>query len=338
MSARVFWIFLVIVVFGAAVFVLSGRPVRVATVEIRAGSAAEIVYATGVVEPVRWSEVAPLLRARIVETCRCEAETVEEGRLLFRLDDSEARAHLAELDAKLELARTQLTRAEDLLERRVGTVEAYDEAAARVAELEASRAAQAENLNTYISRAPLTGQVLRLDGEVGEVATPGEPLAWVGQPSPKHVVAEVNEEDVPRIRVGQKALIKADAYPNADLRAEVSSITPKGDPLLKTYRVRLGLPDDTPLFIGMTVETNIIINEAPDALLVPTAAIQQEPDGAAVWVVERGVVRRAPVTLGLIAADVAQIVEGPDLGAEVVSPLVDGLQDGDRVRVLEASK
>jgi Trk-type K+ transport system membrane component len=48
MSARVFWIFLVIVVFGAAVFVLSGRPVRVATVEIRAGSAAEIVYATGV--------------------------------------------------------------------------------------------------------------------------------------------------------------------------------------------------------------------------------------------------------------------------------------------------
>ena len=336
MSSRWFWVILALIAITAAVLTLSARPARVTTVEIRTGSAAEIVYATGVVEPVRWSEVAPLLRARIVETCRCEGETVEEGRLLFRLDDSEARAHLAELDAKLELARTQLTRAEDLLERRVGTVEAYDEAAARVAELEASRAAQAENLNTYISRAPLAGQVLRLDGEVGEVATPGAPLAWVGQPSPKHVVAEVNEEDVPRIRVGQKALIKADAYPNADLRAEVSSITPKGDPVLKTYRVRLGLPKDTPLFIGMTVETNIIINEAPDALLVPTAAIERGPDGAAVWVVERGAVRRAPVTLGLVAADVAQIVEGPDQGVTVVSPLIEGLEEGGRVRSAEA--
>lgn len=338
MSSRVFWIFLGVLAAGAALAAFSARPVRVPIVEISKGSAVEIVYATGVVEPVRWSEVAPLLRARIVETCRCEGETVEEGRLLFRLDDSEARAHLAELDARLELARTQLARAEDLLERRVGTVESYDEAAARVAELDASRAAQAENLNTYLSRAPLAGQVLRLDGEVGEVATPGAPLAWVGQPSPKQVVAEVNEEDVPRVFVGQKALIKADAYPGADLRAEVSSITPKGDPVLKTYRVRLALPDDTPLFTGMTVETNIIINEVPDARLAPAAAIEQGPEGAAVWVVSKGAVERAPVTLGLVSADKAQILEGPEVGAKLVSPLVEGLEEGAKVRAVEAAK
>ena len=256
-----------------AIWLFSGPSKTVDAAQLRAGTAVEVVYATGIVEPVDWAAVAPLLRARIVEICDCEGETVEAGAMIFRLDDSEARARMAALDAQLALARRELERATQLLTRGIGSQAAADKAAALLAELEASKAAQSEILKTYVSTAPLDGQVLRLDAVVGETATPGEALAWVGRPLPKHVVAEVNEEDVPRIQVGQRALLKGDAFPGRPLRATVASITPKGDPVLKTYRVRLALPDDTPLFIGMTVEVNVIVREVEDATLAPAAAI-----------------------------------------------------------------
>ena len=53
------------------------------------GTAVEIVYATGAVEPVRWAKVASLIRDRIVDICDCEGKTVAKGDVLARLDDRE---------------------------------------------------------------------------------------------------------------------------------------------------------------------------------------------------------------------------------------------------------
>lgn len=312
-----------------AIWIFSSGRETVAVVPVVEGEAAEIVYATGVVEPKHWAAVGPLLRERIVETCNCEGQEVEEGRVLFRLDASEAEARLAELEARRDLAIRESRRASDLLERRVGSERAYDEASARLAEYEAAVAAQSRLLENYVARAPLAGQVLRLDGDVGEVADPGAPLVWVGRPSPRLIIADVNEEDIPRVAVGQRALLKADAYPDRALEATVESITPKGDPVLKTYRVRLALPEDTPLFIGMTVDVNIVARSEPGARLVPTAAVR---DGA-VWVVDDGDrLRRVPVTLGIGGVETVQLVEGPEAGARVVSPAIGALEDGARVR------
>jgi RND family efflux transporter MFP subunit len=300
----------------------------VTVVEMVRGQAAEIVYATGVVEPARWAEVTPLRRGRIVETCRCEGHTVAEGTLLFRLDRSELHARLNEYEARLDFAEKELRRAEDLLARRVGTRETYEQAFANVSELRASIAATLSQISDLEIRAPMAGQVLRIDGEVGEVAELGEALAWVGQPKPLLVVAEVNEEDIPRVDSGQRALVKADAFPDQMLEAEVSTITPKGDPVLKTYRVHLALPEDTPLRIGMSVDVNIVIRVVPDAVLAPAPALI----GGMLQVVgpdDR--IELRPVTLGLRGVDRVQIVEGADPGERVVSPARDGLHDGGRV-------
>ncbi len=313
---------------GGALLV-AGRPTPVAVAPVTRGSAAEIVYATGVVEPEVWSAVAPLLRARIVETCRCEGQTVDKGALLFRLDDAEARARLAEYAARRALAEKQLARAERLLERRVGSQSAFDEAFAALTEAEAALAAQLRRLDDYVVTAPIAGEVLRLDGEIGEVAEPSQPLAWVGRPRPRRIVADVNEEDVPRVAIGQRALVKADAFPGGGLEAEVARITPKGDPVLKTYRVYLALPDETPLYVGMSVEVNVIARRIDGAVLAPAAAVR---DGA-VFVVENGRARRAPVTLGLVSAERVQLLAGPAPGALLVSPLIGPIEDGARVRI-----
>ena len=74
-----------------------GRGPEVAAVAPTRGTAVEIVYATGAVEPVRWAKVASLIRDRIVELCYCEGKTVAKGDVLARLDDREVRAQLQEL-------------------------------------------------------------------------------------------------------------------------------------------------------------------------------------------------------------------------------------------------
>ena len=161
-------------------------------------------------------------------------------------------------------------------------------------------------------------------------ADPAEVLFWVGQPRPLQIVADVNEEDIPRVAVGQRTLLHADAFPDAPLEATVASITPMGDPVAKTYRVRFALPEDTPLMIGMTVEVNVVTATRPDTLLVPVGAIAAN---GSVFVVEDSRARRRDVTTGIRGTIQVEILNGLEDGAVVVVPAPDGLEDGARVAV-----
>lgn len=304
------------------------RPVAVPVATLVRGDAAEVVYATGVVEPVRWAEVTPLARARIVETCRCEGEAVEAGQVLFRLDDAAPRARLGELETRLDLAEKSLARIEPLVQRRVAPLERLDEAEAEVAELRAAVAAAEAELADLVIRSPMKGVALRVDAEVGEVASPGETLAWVGEPRPLRIVAEVNEEDIPRVETGQRALLKADAFPDRALEAEVASITPMGDPTLKTYRVYLSLPGNTPLMIGMSVEVNVILRVKAGVTLAPAAALVE----GALLVLAGERLERRPVETGIAGPERVEIVSGAEPGEVVVSPADAALAEGARVR------
>ncbi|MCG7392776.1 efflux RND transporter periplasmic adaptor subunit [Microvirga sp. ACRRW] len=319
---------LVLLAAAAAAYWRFSRPVEVATAMPTRGDAAEIVYATGVVEPRTWAKVTPLLRERIVELCNCEGESVEKDVVLARLDSRQPEATLAELKARQKLISSDYTRIAALVERRVSTEQALDRARSELSQVEALIAGQQTRLESYVLRAPMGGVVLRQDGEVGEVAEPGTVLFWVGEPKPLLVVADVNEEDIPRVAVGQRAVLKADAFPEQILEAKVDSITPKGDPVAKTYRVRLALPDDTPLLIGMTAEVNVIVQVSANALLVPANALR----GSALFVVEKGVARRREVKVGIRGASNAQILSGLDDAAQVVVPFPEDIIDGAKVR------
>ena len=60
----------------------------------------------------------------------------------------------------------------------------------------------------------------------GEIAEVGQILYRIGVPKPLRIVAEVNEEDIPRVVIGQKTLLRTDAFPNQALDGSVSEITP----------------------------------------------------------------------------------------------------------------
>jgi hypothetical protein len=141
-------------------------------------------------------------------------------------------------------------------------------------------------------------------------------------------VAEVNEEEINRIAVSQKAFLRSEAFPGQALRASVSQITPKGDPTRKTFRVYLLLPNDTPLRIGMSVEANIIFREKPSAIVVPAEAVA----GGAVQIVNNGRIERLPVKVGIRGSRNVEVIGDVSRGMAVLSPARPDLADGTRVR------
>ncbi|NJO54862.1 MAG: efflux RND transporter periplasmic adaptor subunit, partial [Bacteroidales bacterium] len=193
----------------------------------------------------------------------------------------------------------------------------FERAQTEVRQLEALIAAQGERIENYKLVSPMDGTVLREDGEVGEVVDTTAVLYRVGQPQPLRLVAEVNEEDIPRVAKGQVTLIRADAFPETRLEGRVDDITPAGDPVAKTFRVYVSLPDDTPLQIGMSVEANIVSQEKANALLVPTEAIV----GGAVFVVENGGAVRRKVETGIKGTRAVEILSGLREDERVISPV-----------------
>ncbi|GGB52692.1 RND transporter [Roseibium aquae] len=310
------------------------RPVEVTIAHPYRGDAAEVVYATAVVEPVHWAKVTPVVRERLVSLCDCEGEWVEEGRELAVLDSGDARATLKELEARQELATSERERAFELLERRVISQHTYDRAQSQLVQINALLAAQRERLNDYRILAPMTGMVLRQDGAIGEVAAPGDILFWIGQPRPLRLVAEVNEEDIPKVSTDQRALVRADAFPDQELEAAVQRITPKGDPVLKNYRVYLSLPDETPLRIGMTVELNIITREVRDTLLIPAAALDKD---TVLIVAEDGRAERRWLKTGIRGTRAVEVLEGLDEDTKLVTPYRSDIKDGQRVAATEGA-
>ncbi len=178
----------------------------------------------------------------------------------------------------------------------------------------------------------MDGVVLRRDGEIGEIAEAGQILFRVGVPKPLHVVAEVNEEDVPGVAVGQTVLFRTETFPDRRLEGKVSEITPMGDVTAKTFRVKMALPDDTPLQPGMSVEANIISREKPDALLIPADALR----GNAVFVVQDSRAVRREVSVGIRGTRTVEILSGLSEGERVVTPAATDLKDGARIRVVSS--
>jgi RND family efflux transporter MFP subunit len=270
-----------------------------------------------------------LVKGRIIERCRCEGRFVKAGFVLARLDDAEAQAALREMRAREEFARKEVERQTQLVARGATSAQSFERAETELRQIQALIAAQIERLAYYRIHAPIDGVVLREEGEIGEIVDSSVVLYRIGIPTALQLVAEVNEEDIPRVQLGQSVLIRSDAFPGDRLVGTVREITPAGDPIAKTYRIRVALPDDTPLRVGMSVEANVIARQKQDVLLVPSASLV----GNAVFVAKDGRAVRRQVEVGVRGTQMVEILAGLEQGERVISPPLADLRDGARIYI-----
>jgi len=295
----------------------------------RRGPLVEAVYATGIVEPIRWSKVASTETGRIVAYPAEESLQVKAGDVLVRLDDRKARAALDELVSRVSFLEGELERYEYLVQRNTVSRQTYDRVLTDLDRARALARVARRKLEDLTILAPLDGTVIRKDGEVGEVVQSDDVLVWVGSAPPYWITAHVDEEDIPRVTPGKTALIKADAYPGEVMEGTVDEITPMGDPVQKQYRVRILLPPESKLMVGMTTEINVVVREDKAALLIPESALAEDR----VWVIDGDTIRSRDVVPGVFGKGFVEIREGLEEGERVVSEPRDDFEDGQEVRL-----
>ncbi len=230
-------------------------PRSVTVVQPVRGPAVQAVYATGTVEATVTIRVAPQVAGRILELKADEGQTVKAGDILALLDGSDLRATLAELEARAKYAEQQFERIGALLKQGWATQEKFDQARAEVDAARHAARRITEQLTFMSLRTPADGQIIRRDGEAGDFIPINQPVFYLAKAGvPLRITADVDEEDIPLVKAGQKALIHSDAFPARVFTGQVVEITPKGDPVARNYRVRIELPAGTALMIGMTAE------------------------------------------------------------------------------------
>lgn len=292
------------------------------------GPAVQAVYATGTVEATVMLPIAARSAARLVELNVDEGAEVAKDQVMARLEDNDLQETLTELEAREQFAHSNYERKATLLKEGAVTRQVYDQSKS---DWEAAKAAVARaqaQANFMKLMAPAAGRVIRRDGEIGQLIPANQPVFWISCCAPLRVTAEVDEEDISIVKPGQKVLIRADAFPGKIFNGTVQGITPKGDPVARSYRVRVHFDEETPLLIGMTAETNIIIHERKDALLVPSSAVIQNK----VWLVENGNLAERKVEVGARDADQVEITEGLTAEDAVVLTPEESFTAGDPVR------
>jgi len=117
-------------------------------------------------------------------------------------------------------------------------------------------------------RAPLTGSVLQVNAKPGELVAPSpeQPLIVMGDLTVIRVRAEVDEQDVAKIKLGQKAFVRSNAYPNRDFEGKVTELAPSlGIPRMgsrgarratdvEVMEVMIDLEGSVPLLPGMRAD------------------------------------------------------------------------------------
>ena len=317
-------------ILAAAAWLLFGASseVRVYVVVPSRGPAVRSVYATGTVEAEVMLPIATRWAARLVELNVDEGQSVKKSEILAKLESDDLQSSLSAARAKETLAKSEYERSAALLEKQAISRQAFEKSKW---DWEAAKAAtaQAKAQSSFMSLvAPSDGVVIRRDGEVGQLIPANQPVFWLSSSSSLRITAEVDEEDIALVNVGQAAVIRADAFPGKVYKGKVKSITPKGDPISKSYRVRIELNEETPLQIGMTAETNIIISEHINALLLPVSAVRSNE----VWVVRASRLEKRTVSIGASGATQVEIIDGVAPDDLVVIDGGDNLQLGAKVQ------
>jgi len=335
------WLALLLLLAGAGVvgWWEFGRPPEVAVVMPWRGPALEAVYATGVVEAVDSARVGTTVAARIRELYVDESDTVRQGQVIAQLDDRQAQQRLADARSRLALAEQELARDLELAARNIRPLqqvqrsqEARDSAAAAVQ-------IAARQLEEYRILSPLAGIVMRRLVQPGETVAANAALFEIASPTPLRVAADVDERDIARVQPGAKVAIRAPAFPDRVISAEVTNMRGRGETATRSFRVEALLPPDTALLPGMTVDVNLVVSERADALLVvPTAVRHAAPEGgrpgaAHVFRVVDGLARQTPVTLGAVGPTAIEVREGLEADARLVADPPSGLADGAAVVV-----
>ena len=265
----------------------AAKKIKYITVQAELKDLSEMVDTTGVVEPENRVEIQPSSSGRVEKILVDEGDSIKAGQVLALMSSSD-----------------------------------------RVAILDAARAAGEDQYKQWQDTykpiqviSPITGTLILKNVVEGQTVGGSTVLFAI---SDKLIVSgSLDESDIGRIKLGQKASILLDAYPDKTVTGRVFKILDEGTEKnnVVTYTVKIR-PDSVPPFFRsqMTANIKIRISERRDILLIPAMAVTIDAKGstAVITSMAKGQPVYAKVVTGQSEGEMVEITSGLEAGDEVI--------------------
>lgn len=273
-----------------------------------------------------------------------EGETVAKGQVLASLD-------LTEIDAQVSQAKNNVDKTKRDLER---VQRLYSDSAATLEQLQNSQTAYDVaneghrvamfNKQYSIIRATNSGKVLRKLVNEGELVGPGTPVFMVNAASENDWIVRVGLPDVDWVRVkkGDDAIVKTDAYPDEKFQAKVVLVSDGADPVSGLYPVEVQInPKGKRLATGLVANVEIVSSETQRLKSVPIEAIV-EGNGAQAYVFvalenQQGV-KKIPVKIAYLNGNDAMITSGLENVQQVITSGSAFLTEFSSIKIVDSAQ
>jgi RND family efflux transporter MFP subunit len=300
--------------------------------------------AVGTVQPEQIASVMSRVVANVVDLKVSAGQPVTSGAVLAVLDDRDLRHRVEQAqdarraaEATLAQAEADYARDKPLADQKVITPYDFDHTttALDVARANLHRLQQAEReaevgLSYAVIRSPFAGTVVDKLANVGDLAAPGRPLLTMYEQGRLWFAANVPEDLLGRIRLGDAMTFRIDAF-DLDRQGRVVEIVPSSDPASRTVVVRLHIADTAGVVPGMFGRLRIPTEPQP-VLVVPASAVTRAGQLTMVDVARAGRLERRTVQLGRQVDGGFEVLSGLAAGDAVVLRGGAGTPDGRAVR------
>lgn len=351
---------------GTYLYLNREQAVKVTVIEAGVGSVEETVSATGAMQPTRTILVTIEPGTRVAEIYFKEQDQVKKGQVLARLDDTDLISQLDQhetnlrlLEANLASAQLNVQRLRRLLEKGFAARQEVETAENQVrlnkTQIEERTLAVSQvkaKQQRALVTAPITGVVTRIYQVEGGI--PVETTKGFGQTQPMALAeiadigssefsADVDQADIVRIRLLQKATVRLDPFPEQvfQARARQIGLASVPDPSGRVrYQVKLQV--DTPagllLKVGMSGTVNFLLAQKKQVVTLPPPLILQQGEDEFVFLIDRDRARLKKIKTGIHGENVIEVISGLQPGDLVIDQGRAKLKDGQRVELANAKR
>ncbi|TGS66011.1 efflux RND transporter periplasmic adaptor subunit [Mesorhizobium sp. M3A.F.Ca.ET.174.01.1.1] len=309
------------------------RPVKV--VEIGEAQTTRQLDYSGSVRARTEMNLGFRIAGKVTERLVDIGQHVNAGDVLARVDPSDYELSVKSAKASVDAAERQVEtvdlarkRAEQLYAKNFApksqldqAVLTYDQA---VATRDAARStlAQAQNQVRYTDlKASEDGIVTTISADIGQVVGAGTPVMTVAVDGEKEVLIAVPEMDIAGFKPGKE--VKASFWSDDALvlDGKVREVAGSADPQSRTFAVRVSLPNDPRVLLGMTANVEATVGSKAQLVSIPLTAMTEKDGKQIVWTVDRAseTVHPRPIRVANFTADGVSVAEGLKQGDVVVA-------------------
>jgi HlyD family secretion protein len=312
---------------------------------VGSGDTGAILSASGYILPDRKADVSSRMFGTLEWVGIEVGSKVKKGDIIGRIANADIAAQVEEAKYQLVDAEREYERWKKIVEKGIEPKERLDKADTQL-QLVRARLKQSEAAFEYtLIRAPFDGVVVKRSAQAGENVGPagtvqsGGSLCTLIDRTSLEMVADVNETNISKVKVGQKIELATEARPDRKYKGEVRQVVPTADRTKGIVQVKIRLldPDDA-LLPEMAARASFLREGAeagaPRKLIAPRGSLRDRGGRKGVFIVESGHVRFQTVETGAEGEDGTEILKGLQGGEEVVTggALV---EDGAEVRLKE---